>query len=63
MTPGDASLYDIRVYFKGRNEKGRMNTTSTDLQFNEIDKHSRKMLKLLATKIRPKAYEYGSLLE
>ncbi|MDR3109636.1 MAG: hypothetical protein LBU65_08115, partial [Planctomycetaceae bacterium] len=34
----DASLYDIREYFKGRNEKGKMKARSTDERFNELDK-------------------------
>ncbi|MDR0926381.1 MAG: hypothetical protein LBO69_01270 [Ignavibacteria bacterium] len=63
MAPADASLYDIREYFKGRNEKGRMNTKSDDLHFNELDHDLREMVKLLAIKIKPKIYEYGFLLE
>jgi len=60
--PIDASLYEIREYFKGRNkETGRMNTKATDERFNELDTALRESLKILATKIQPKVYEYGFL--
>ena len=57
----DASLYEIREYFKGRDEKGRMNAKATDERFNELDSALREALKKLATKIQPKVYEYGFL--
>jgi hypothetical protein len=57
----DASLYEIREYFKGRNEKGRINVKATDEQFNELDAELRSALKVLAKKIQPKVYEYGFL--
>lgn len=57
----DASLYEIREYFKGRNEKGRLNTKSTDEKFNELDANLRSTLKALAIQIQPKAYDYGFL--
>ena len=59
----NASLYDIKEYFKGRNEKGNMNQKSTDLEFNRLDKELTEKLKLLAQKIEPKVYEYGFLME
>jgi len=59
----DASLYEIREYFKGRDEKGRMKTKSTDERFNELDAELRSKLKILAEKIQPKVYEYGFLLQ
>ncbi len=57
----DASLYEIREYFKGRDEKGRLNTKATDEHFNELDGHLRTALKALAVQIQPKVYEYGFL--
>jgi hypothetical protein len=57
----DASLYEIREYFKGRNEKGRLKTKATDERFNELDVELRSSLKVLAAKIQPKVYEYGFL--
>jgi len=58
----DASLYDIREFFKGRNEAGRLKTKSDDDTFNELDKNLRNALNILAEKIVPKVYEYGFLL-
>lgn len=57
----DASLYEIREYFKGRNEKGRLNTKSTDDKFNKLDANLRSTLKALAIQIQPKVYDYGFL--
>jgi hypothetical protein len=57
----DASLYEIREYFKGRDESGRMKTKATDEQFNELDAELRSALKKLAAAIQPKVYEYGFL--
>jgi hypothetical protein len=60
----NASLYDIRVYFKKRNlETGRLNTKSTDQKFNELDQALKDSLKNLAEVIKPKVYEYGFLLQ
>ncbi len=57
----NASLYDIREYFQGRNEKGRMNARSTDAIYTELIGALRSKLNLLAEKITPKIYEYGFL--
>jgi hypothetical protein len=57
----DASLYEIREYFKGRDEKGRMKAKATDERFNELDSALREALKKLAVKIQPKVYKYGFL--
>ncbi|MDR0869790.1 MAG: hypothetical protein LBN39_03275, partial [Planctomycetaceae bacterium] len=59
----DASLYEIREYFKERNENGRLNTKSADEKFNKLDKALREAVKQLAEEIQPKVYEYGFLLE
>lgn len=57
----NASLYDIREYFQGRNDKGRMNSKSNNEAYNEIITDLRQTLKVLAKKIEPKIYEYGFL--
>ncbi len=57
----DASFYDIRLHFQGRNDKDRMNSGSTDAQYTELIGTLRKNLKVLASKIEPKVYEYGFL--
>ena len=59
----NASLYDIKEHFQGRNEKGRMNTRSDDEYYNGLMATLRLALKDLATKITPKIYEYGFLRE
>jgi len=57
----NASLYDIREHFQGRNDKGRMNAKSNDETYNALIADLRSALKILATKIEPKVYEYGFL--
>ncbi|MDR1653705.1 MAG: hypothetical protein LBS01_08695, partial [Prevotellaceae bacterium] len=57
----NAFLYDIREYFQGRNEKGKMNNKSADEKYNELIGNLRNKLKLLAKKIEPKVYEYEFL--
>ncbi len=59
----NASLYDIREYFQGRNEKGRMNSRSEDKTYTELIANVRDNLKILANKIKPKIYEYEFLKE
>ena len=59
----NASLYDIREYFQGRNEKGKMNNKSQDTQYMVLINSLRDSLKALARKIEPKVYEYGFLKE
>lgn len=59
----NASLYDIREYFQGRNDKGRMNARSTDETYTQLIANLRDTLKVLADKIKPKVYEYGFLKE
>ena len=58
----NASLYDIREYFQGRNDKGKMNNKSEDETYNELIGNLRTALELLAQKIEPKVYEYGFLM-
>ena len=57
----NASLYDIKEHFQGRNEKGRMNARSDDESYNGLMITLRLALKELAAKITPKIYEYGFL--
>jgi hypothetical protein len=57
----NASLYDIREHFQGRNETGKMNNLSDDEKYNELMANLRSTLKILAEKIEPKIYEYGFL--
>ncbi len=57
----NASLYDIREHFQGRNEAGRMNAKSTDETYMNLIGDLRKQIKLLAEKITPKVYEYEFL--
>ena len=57
----NASLYDIREHFQGRNEKGKMNNKSDDATYAELIGNLRTALKILATKIEPKVYKYGFL--
>lgn len=57
----NASLYDIREYFQGRNNKGRMNSRSDDPRYMELITELRSRLKHLADKIKPKIFELGFL--
>lgn len=57
----NASLYDIREYFQGRNEQGRMNSKSNDEKYMELIGELRNKLNFLADKIKPKIYEYEFL--
>lgn len=59
----NASLYDIREYFQGRNDKGRMNSKSDDARYMELIGNLRSQLAMLAEKIKPKVYEFGFLKE
>jgi len=59
----NASLYDIREHFQGRNDNGKMNNKSCDEHYNELIGNLRLELKTLASKIEPKVYEYKFLLE
>jgi len=53
----NASLYDIREHFQGRNQKtNRMNNASTDQEYNELMRVLREKLKILADKIAEKVY-------
>ena len=58
----NASLYDIREYFQGRNEKGKMNNKSTDERYNTLIGNLREALGVLAQEIEVRVYAYGFLL-
>ena len=57
----NASFYDIRKYFQGTNDKGKMNLTSNDEKYTELIGDLRDKMKSLAKAIEPKVYEYGFL--
>jgi len=58
----NASLYDIREHFQGRNANGKMNNKSNDETYNELISKLREALKVLAKKIESKVYEHGFLM-
>ena len=58
----NASYYDIREHFQGRNEKGRMNPTSKDAEYNRLLSNLKTAMEALRLKIVPKVYEYGFLI-
>jgi hypothetical protein len=61
--PVNASFYDIREFFQGRNDKGAMRTKSDNATYNELLAALRNSLRTLTEKIQPKVYEYGFLKE
>ena len=59
----NASLYDIREHFQGRNATGKMNNKSNDENYTKLIAGLRDNLKILALKIEPKVYEFEFLKE
>jgi hypothetical protein len=59
----DRTENDIREYFQGRNDKGRMNARSEDAHYTSLIGNLRSQLAILADKIKPKVYEYEFLKE
>jgi hypothetical protein len=57
----NASLYEIKEFFQGRNDKGRMNNKSDDEKYMELIGELRNKLKFLVDKIKPKIYDYEFL--
>lgn len=57
----NASLYDIREYFQGRNETGKMNNKSDDEIYMKLIDDLREKLRHLADTIEPKAFDYEFL--
>ncbi|MDR2771924.1 MAG: hypothetical protein LBB93_00440 [Elusimicrobiota bacterium] len=60
-SPVDASFYDIREFFQGRNDKGQLKNKSSDEIYNGLIAALRGTLNTLAQKIAPKIYKYGFL--
>ena len=58
----NASYYDIRAHFQGRNEKGKMNPKSDDKEYMRLLGNLKEAMEALRLKIVPKVYEYGFLL-
>ena len=63
QAPVAASFYDIRAFFQGHDDAGRMKNKSTDEMYNTLIADLREKLKVLTLKIQPKVYEYGFLKE
>ena len=59
----NASYYDIRAHFQGRNEKGKMNAKSTDKTYNLLLANLKDAMEQLRQQIVPKVYEYKFLME
>lgn len=57
----NASFYDIRKYFQGVDEKGKMNSDSPDEEYMRLIKDLREKQKVLAKQIEEKVYKYGFL--
>ena len=58
----NASYYDIRLYFQGKDKKGDMNKKSTDEHYNALLSSLKEAMSVLESHIVPKIYEYGFLL-
>ena len=59
----NASFYDIREHFQGRNARGIMNPDSSDAVYTELLDAFKQAYRNLSAKIEPKIYEYGFLLK
>ena len=59
----NASLYDIKEFFQGRTDNGKMKSKSDNENYNELIKELRQKISVLAEKIQPKVYKYGFLAE
>jgi hypothetical protein len=55
----NASLYDIKEHFQGRNQSGKMNIKSNDEKYNYLLNQLREKQENLSEKIKNKIYEYG----
>lgn len=58
----NASFYDIKEFFQGRDEKGRMNSRSNDDTYTRLLGELKDAIAELAKQIEPKIYQYGFLL-
>ncbi|GAA7538216.1 hypothetical protein MMM125_12430 [Helicobacter pylori] len=61
----NASLYDIKEFFQGRNAQGKLNSPpkAKDEYYKKLYANLQDALKDLAKEIQPKVYEYGFLRE
>ncbi|GAA6824737.1 hypothetical protein AOH185_13280 [Helicobacter pylori] len=61
----NASLYDIKEFFQGRNAQGKLNlpAKAKDEYYKQLYANLQDTLKDLAKEIQPKVYEYGFLRE
>ncbi|GAA7620063.1 hypothetical protein HpBhutan227_02500 [Helicobacter pylori] len=61
----NASLYDIKEFFQGRNAQGKLNlpAKAKDEHYKQLYANLQTALKDLAKEIQPKVYEYGFLRE
>ncbi|GAA7832565.1 hypothetical protein HpCOL20_08730 [Helicobacter pylori] len=61
----NASLYDIKEFFQGRNAQGKLNlpAKAKDGYYKQLYANLQDALKDLAEEIQPKVYEYGFLRE
>ncbi len=61
----NASLYDIKEFFQGRNNQGKLNlpNKAKDEYYKQLYANLQDALKDLAKEIQPKVYEYGFLRE
>ncbi|BAJ60419.1 hypothetical protein HPF57_1345 [Helicobacter pylori F57] len=61
----NASLYDIKEFFQGRNVQGKLNlpAKAKDEHYKQLYANLQDALKDLAKEIQPKVYEYGFLRE
>ncbi|NHB23879.1 hypothetical protein EXS97_07525 [Helicobacter pylori] len=61
----NASLYDIKEFFQGRNAQGKLNlpAKAKDTYYKQLYANLQDALKDLAKEIQPKVYEYGFLRE
>ncbi len=57
----NAAFYDIRLFFQGTNDKGKMRPDSDDEQYTALIRTLRCALAALAEKIRPKVTAHGFL--
>ncbi len=57
----NAALYDIKEFFQGRNEQGKMNNKSDDETYMKLIKGLREKLRQIEKKIEPKIYQYEFL--
>ena len=60
----NATYYDIREFFCGRNSKNnRLNSKSSDEKYNKLNDDLRKAHRALGRKIENKIYQYGFLIK